>query len=127
MPRNDFFEDLNLTNVNQEIFKEEIKAKLNRYGCSADDELQNYIIILLANKKATKQIIDDLKPFLNEDSEDFVTWLMETYKQFANTKAIRDNSTDNGNFVLSIQVDSSNFFLNRLLFVVSKFILITFR
>jgi hypothetical protein len=109
MPRDDYFEDLNLTNTNHEIFKEEIKAKLNRFGFSKDEELQNYILILLANKKSTKKLTDDLKPFLNEESEEFVIWLMDTYEQFVNTKFKKDNLNDNGNFVLSIQVDSSKF------------------
>ncbi|XP_065315070.1 zinc finger CCCH domain-containing protein 14-like isoform X2 [Gordionus sp. m RMFG-2023] len=55
-----------------------IKSKLTDLDVYVDEELIDYITVLLINKKNAKQMIEDLNLFLNEHSETFVKWLFKT-------------------------------------------------
>jgi len=40
----------------------------------ADDELPDYIMVMIANKKDVKQMASDLELFLGETAEPFTKW-----------------------------------------------------
>lgn len=40
-----------------------------------DDELPDYVMIMVANKRSQKQMVEDLKLFLGKNTEPFVQWL----------------------------------------------------
>lgn len=42
--------------------------------CFIDDELPEYIMVMLANKRTKEQMIEDLNLFLNDEAETFVSW-----------------------------------------------------
>lgn len=55
-----------------------VKAKLLELGTgAADDEIPDYIMIMVANKRSKTQMISDLNLFLGCQTELFVTWLHE--------------------------------------------------
>lgn len=39
-----------------------------------DDELPEYIMVMLANKRTKEQMVEDLNLFLNDEAEKFVSW-----------------------------------------------------
>ena len=61
--------------------KKAIKAKLQEMQCYVDDELPDYIMVMIANKKTTDQMTEDLKIFLSEGSVDFCKWLSEVLER----------------------------------------------
>ncbi|XP_069161153.1 zinc finger CCCH domain-containing protein 14-like [Procambarus clarkii] len=52
-----------------------IKAKLVELGTYVDEELPDYIMVLVANKKTKDQMDDDLSLFLGHNTERFTSWL----------------------------------------------------
>ena len=46
-----------------------------------DNELADYIMVLVANQKTKYQMKDDLSLFLNENTVEFVNWLHTSLKQ----------------------------------------------
>ncbi|XP_063726542.1 zinc finger CCCH domain-containing protein 14-like [Symsagittifera roscoffensis] len=61
--------------------KKAIKAKLQEMQCYVDDELPDYIMVMIANKKSTDQMAEDLKIFLSEGSVSFCKWLGEVLER----------------------------------------------
>ena len=47
-----------------------------------DNELPDYIMVMVANKKSRYQMKDDLSLFLGKDTDDFVNWLHDQLKSF---------------------------------------------
>ncbi|XP_055375127.1 zinc finger CCCH domain-containing protein 14 [Condylostylus longicornis] len=61
-----------------------VKAKLIELGSGGgyiDDELPDYVMIMVANKRSKQQMISDLNLFLGENTELFVTWLYEVLQK----------------------------------------------
>uniref|UniRef100_A0AAQ6A2I5 Zinc finger CCCH domain-containing protein 14 n=1 Tax=Amphiprion ocellaris TaxID=80972 RepID=A0AAQ6A2I5_AMPOC len=52
-----------------------IKGKLQELGAYIDDELPDYIMVMVANKKTPQQMTDDLSLFLGNNTFKFTTWL----------------------------------------------------
>ncbi|XP_060070875.1 zinc finger CCCH domain-containing protein 14-like [Ylistrum balloti] len=52
-----------------------IKAKLIELGAYVDDELPDYIMVMVANKKSQTQMTEDLGLFLSSNTEKFTSWL----------------------------------------------------
>ncbi|XP_072376389.1 uncharacterized protein [Diabrotica undecimpunctata] len=52
-----------------------IKAKLLELHCYVDDELPDYIMVMVANRRTKAQMNEDLYLFLNEKTSPFVEWL----------------------------------------------------
>ncbi|KAG8449075.1 hypothetical protein GDO86_015938 [Hymenochirus boettgeri] len=52
-----------------------IKGKLQELGAYMDEELPDYIMVMVANKKSQKQMTDDLSLFLGSNTSRFTTWL----------------------------------------------------
>lgn len=63
---------LNILNILQAA----IKAKLEELGVYVDEELPDYIMVMIANKKEKTQMKEDLLLFLGKNSEKFVDWLI---------------------------------------------------
>ena len=51
-----------------------IKAKLVDLGAYVDDELPDYIMVMVANKKSQQQMTADLNLFLGDNTEKFTAW-----------------------------------------------------
>ncbi|PIK45618.1 putative zinc finger CCCH domain-containing protein 14 [Apostichopus japonicus] len=62
--------------IRQKI-RDAIKAKLVDLGCYVDDELPDYIMVMLANKRSEAQMTQDLDLFLNNNATFFTSWLFE--------------------------------------------------
>ncbi|XP_005186210.1 zinc finger CCCH domain-containing protein 14 [Musca domestica] len=63
-----------------------VKAKLQELGTGGsagyiDDELPDYVMIMVANKRSKQQMISDLNLFLGSQTELFVTWLHEVLQK----------------------------------------------
>ncbi|KAJ1528891.1 hypothetical protein ONE63_007260 [Megalurothrips usitatus] len=52
-----------------------IKAKLMELGAYVDDELPDYIMVMVANKRSRQQMEDDLQLFLGDSTSAFTSWL----------------------------------------------------
>nr|XP_037276088.1 zinc finger CCCH domain-containing protein 14-like isoform X1 [Rhipicephalus microplus] len=52
-----------------------IKTKLMELGAYVDDELPDYIMVMIANKKTKEQMTHDLSLFLGDSTLNFTTWL----------------------------------------------------
>lgn len=52
-----------------------IKTKLQELGAYIDDELPDYIMVMVANKKNSQQMADDLSLFLGNNTIKFTAWL----------------------------------------------------
>ena len=58
------------------------------YLTHTDNELPDYIMVMLANKKTIQQINNDLQLFLGENTDTFTDWLqqyLEAEKQVTET------------------------------------------
>ncbi|VDD82121.1 unnamed protein product [Mesocestoides corti] len=55
--------------------KDLVKVKLNEIGAFADEELPDYIMVMVANKKKRESMIKDLQLFLGSQTEKFTNWL----------------------------------------------------
>ncbi|GBP69079.1 Zinc finger CCCH domain-containing protein 14 [Eumeta japonica] len=59
-----------------------IKAKLTELpGCYVDDELPDYVMVMVANKRTRAQMEDDLQLFLGDNTQLFVNWLHQVLKK----------------------------------------------
>ncbi|XP_067938621.1 zinc finger CCCH domain-containing protein 14-like isoform X2 [Watersipora subatra] len=58
-----------------EKIRQAIKAKLTEMGSYIDDELPDYIMVMIANKRDISQMSSDLDLFLAENSKPFTQWL----------------------------------------------------
>ncbi|XP_056283393.1 zinc finger CCCH domain-containing protein 14 isoform X2 [Pseudoliparis swirei] len=52
-----------------------IKGKLQELGAYIDEELPDYIMVMVANKKTSQQMSDDLSLFLGNNTYKFTVWL----------------------------------------------------
>ena len=43
------------------------------------DKLPDLILVMLARKKSNEEMVEELDPFLESDSDKFVTWMMKLY------------------------------------------------
>ncbi|CAG7833999.1 unnamed protein product [Allacma fusca] len=58
-----------------------IKAKLLELGVHVDEELPDYIMILIANRRSKEQMEEDLGLFLSENTLKFTSWLHQVLKK----------------------------------------------
>lgn len=57
------------------LFQSAIRAKLLELGVRYDEELPDYILVMVVNKKSRQQMHDDLHLFLESCTTPFVDWL----------------------------------------------------
>lgn len=66
-------------------FQSAVKAKLIELGTGAagyiDDELPDYVMIMVANKRSKTQMLEDLSLFLGKNTEAFVSWLHQVLEK----------------------------------------------
>lgn len=62
-----------------------MKAKLIELGSGTagyvDDELPDYVMIMVANKRSKDQMITDLSLFLGKNTDSFVSWLHQVLEK----------------------------------------------
>ncbi|VDM42459.1 unnamed protein product [Toxocara canis] len=85
--------------TNSEVSKKiraAIKAKLEELGVYVDEELPDYIMVMIANKKEKTQMKDDLQLFLGKNSDKFVDWLFDIFDrlQTAGTATLGASATE---------------------------------
>lgn len=61
--------------------KSAIKAKLVELEAYVDDELPDYIMVMMANQKTNAQMTDDLTLFLGANAKKFTDWLHEVMER----------------------------------------------
>ncbi|KAG8229363.1 hypothetical protein J437_LFUL009678 [Ladona fulva] len=66
--------------VNQKV-KSAIKAKLVELGVYVDEELPDYIMVMVANKRTKSEMIEDLQLFLGAFTEKFISWLLQVLQK----------------------------------------------
>ncbi|CAL8095934.1 unnamed protein product [Calicophoron daubneyi] len=55
--------------------KDHVTSKLKSLGAFIDEELPDYIMVMIANKKSEASMAKDLQLFLGEHTEEFTKWL----------------------------------------------------
>ncbi|XP_035782460.1 PHD finger protein rhinoceros-like [Anopheles albimanus] len=73
------------TEIGQKM-RSAVKAKLIELGTGSasgyiDDELPDYVMIMVANKRSRQQMVDDLSLFLGAQTEVFVNWLHQVLQK----------------------------------------------
>lgn len=62
-----------------------MKAKLIELGSGTagyiDDELPDYVMIMVANKRSKEQMVGDLSLFLGKNTDVFVNWLHQVLEK----------------------------------------------
>lgn len=66
--------------VSQKI-RSAIKAKLMELGAYVDEELPDYIMVMVANRRSREQMEDDLQLFLGSNTEEFTGWLHQVLQK----------------------------------------------
>lgn len=64
-----------------------IKAKLVELGIYVDNELPDYIMVLVVNKKTKEQMDNDLSLFLGHNTEHFTSWLTNVLEKLSSAAA----------------------------------------
>uniref|UniRef100_A0A8R1DGD5 Zinc finger CCCH domain-containing protein 14 n=1 Tax=Caenorhabditis japonica TaxID=281687 RepID=A0A8R1DGD5_CAEJA len=67
--------------------KAAIRAKLEELGVYVDDELPDYIMVMIANKKEKSQMKDDLSLFIGKSTAKFVDWLFDLFDRLQNASS----------------------------------------
>ncbi|KAF4091969.1 hypothetical protein AMELA_G00015690 [Ameiurus melas] len=62
-----------------------IKGKLQELGAYVDEELPDYIMVMVANKKNAQQMADDLSLFLGNNTIKFTVWLHGVLEKLRST------------------------------------------
>ncbi|CAG2110987.1 unnamed protein product, partial [Medioppia subpectinata] len=73
-----------MSNFKSEVIQRlraDIRSKLDQIGAFVDNELADYIMVLVANQKSKYQMKDDLSLFLGAETDQFVNWLANTLKR----------------------------------------------
>ncbi|CAL8090887.1 unnamed protein product [Orchesella dallaii] len=84
-----------------------IKAKLVELGVHVDEELPDYIMVLVANRRSPIQMESDLNLFLGDQTHRFVGWLTHVLKKLeevtagSTTTAVRKRKSSGGEGVKS--------------------------
>ena len=79
-PTEDVDQEGNMDPLGSEVsakIRQAIKAKLVELNAYVDDELPDYIMVMVANQKSQDVMKEDLGLFLNENTEIFVNWLAQ--------------------------------------------------
>lgn len=74
---------MSLTSDQTARIKSSVKAKLVDIGAYVDDQLSDYVMIMITNKKTEKQMTEDLELFLGgvEQAASFSSWLHSLIKK----------------------------------------------
>jgi hypothetical protein len=64
-------------------------------GAYVDDELPDYIMVLVANKKTADQMKDDLQLFLHQHADVFTAWLQDILNKLKQVTIKQQQKTSN--------------------------------
>jgi len=80
---------MNLSADQTSKIKASVKTKLVEIGAYVDDQLSDYVMIMITNKKTEKQMTEDLELFLGglEQASTFSSWLHELIKKSTDSTA----------------------------------------
>ena len=71
--------ELGSADINNKI-KGAIIKQLQTVGCYVDDELPQYIMVMVANNRIQtdrEEMVEGLNLFLNDEADEFVSWLSD--------------------------------------------------
>merc|ERR1712141_928322 len=91
-----FFKETNMGGLNTEVtdkIRAAIRAKLQELGAYVDEELPDYIMVLVANKKNQDQMKDDLSLFLHGHADVFTAWLQDILKKLKQVSKPKPETT----------------------------------
>ncbi|XP_044183377.1 zinc finger CCCH domain-containing protein 14-like [Acropora millepora] len=74
--------------ISQKI-RSTIKTKLKELGSYVDDELPDYIMVMLANKRSKEQMTEDLVLFLGTNTALFTEWLVNIIKKLQDVASLQ--------------------------------------
>nr|XP_022919135.1 zinc finger CCCH domain-containing protein 14 [Onthophagus taurus] len=83
-----------MTDIGVEVgqkMRSAIKAKLMELECYVDDELPDYIMVMVANKRTKSQMNEDLQLFLGSKTSTFVEWLHIVLKKLKEVHVTNPN------------------------------------
>ncbi|BFZ16055.1 hypothetical protein BsWGS_19093 [Bradybaena similaris] len=80
------------TEISQKI-RSAIKAKLMELGAYVDDELPDYIMVMVANKRSRAQMNKDLGLFLGSHTSSFTEWLHSLLAKLQTIRSDFDNKS----------------------------------
>uniref|UniRef100_A0A8I5UGL4 Zinc finger CCCH domain-containing protein 14 n=5 Tax=Pongo abelii TaxID=9601 RepID=A0A8I5UGL4_PONAB len=88
-----------------------IKGKLQELGAYVDEELPDYIMVMVANKKSQDQMTEDLSLFLGNNTIRFTVWLHGVLDKLRSvtTEPSSLKSSDTNIFDSSVPSNKSNF------------------
>ncbi|KAH7730498.1 CRE-SUT-2 protein [Aphelenchoides avenae] len=71
-----------------------IRAKIEELGLDVDEELPDYVMVMVANKKTSERMKNDLKLFLGKDTPAFVDWLFSFFEKVQNSASVTTEPSD---------------------------------
>ncbi|XP_068688101.1 zinc finger CCCH domain-containing protein 14-like [Montipora foliosa] len=77
-----------------------VKAKLRELGSYVDDELPDYIMVMLANKRSKEQMTEDLVLFLGTNTSIFTDWLVNIIQKLQDVTNLQHEETAESRKVL---------------------------
>eukprot|EP00079_Xenopus_tropicalis_P017289 XP_004917117.1 PREDICTED: zinc finger CCCH domain-containing protein 14 isoform X1 [Xenopus tropicalis] len=77
-----------------------IKGKLQELGAYVDEELPDYIMVMVANKKSQKQMTEDLSLFLGSNTSRFTTWLQGVLDKLRSVTPAESNSMKSSDAII---------------------------
>nr|CAD2186684.1 unnamed protein product [Meloidogyne enterolobii]CAD2196407.1 unnamed protein product [Meloidogyne enterolobii] len=69
-----------------------VRAKIEEYGIDVDDELPDYVMIMVGNKKDKTRMKTDLKLFLGDNTTSFVEWLFGFFQKVKQQQSASNSS-----------------------------------
>nr|XP_054303749.1 zinc finger CCCH domain-containing protein 14 isoform X12 [Pongo pygmaeus] len=98
------------TEISRKI-RSAIKGKLQELGAYVDEELPDYIMVMVANKKSQDQMTEDLSLFLGNNTIRFTVWLHGVLDKLRSvtTEPSSLKSSDTNIFDSSVPSNKSNF------------------
>lgn len=87
-----------------------IKTKLRELGSYVDDELPDYIMVMLANKRSKEQMTEDLVLFLGTNTSLFTEWLVNIIQKLQDVTSLQENTEESnllgeGNISQTVKTD----------------------
>jgi hypothetical protein len=58
-----------------------IKTKLTTLDAFIDDELPDFIMVMVARKKSEEEMVSELEPFLEENAKSFTSWVTKLFEK----------------------------------------------
>ncbi|KAL9958254.1 hypothetical protein ACROYT_G035248 [Oculina patagonica] len=84
--------DMEIGNEISQKIRGAIKTKLKELGSYVDDELPDYIMVMLANKRSKEQMTEDLVLFLGANTNLFTDWLVNIIQKLQDVTSLQENT-----------------------------------